>query len=151
MNSLQKQLNELKVENQEALTQLSQQNQQNADAASHVAALQTEVDQVAQSVDALTQTITTLSTQMAQISAQEQLREHAAEIKKQQDLADLRTQKKYFVVAVIPGRAWLKGADGSSISVAVGDNLDGYGKILNIDPYNGQVQTSVGTLNYATQ
>jgi outer membrane murein-binding lipoprotein Lpp len=48
------------------------------------------------------------------------------------------------VHAIIPGRAWLKTKDGSTITVTEGDNLEHYGKILVIDAPNGVVITSSG-------
>lgn len=48
------------------------------------------------------------------------------------------------VHAIIPGRAWLKSKDGSTITVTEGDTLDRYGKVLVIDASNGVVITSSG-------
>lgn len=48
------------------------------------------------------------------------------------------------VHAVIPGRAWLKQADGSILTVIEGDNLGDYGKVLAIDAPAGAVVTSSG-------
>lgn len=55
-----------------------------------------------------------------------------------------RQVKQYFVQAVIPGRAWLHGADGSMITVTVGDYIPGYGKVASIDAYSGTVETTSG-------
>jgi outer membrane murein-binding lipoprotein Lpp len=48
------------------------------------------------------------------------------------------------VHAIIPGRAWLKSRDGTTITVTEGDSLDRYGKVLVIDASNGVVITSSG-------
>lgn len=48
------------------------------------------------------------------------------------------------VHAIIPGRAWLKSKDGSTLTVTEGDTLDRYGKVLVIDASNGVVITSSG-------
>lgn len=48
------------------------------------------------------------------------------------------------VHAIIPGRAWLKSRDGSTITVTEGDSLDRFGKVLVIDASNGVVITSSG-------
>jgi hypothetical protein len=58
--------------------------------------------------------------------------------------SEIRKKKQYFVQAVVPGRAWLKAADGTVETVAVGDDLSGYGKVTSIDPYSGAVETSTG-------
>ena len=52
----------------------------------------------------------------------------------------------YYVKAMIQGRAWLMTSEGASTTVAVGDNLPGYGDISSIDVDNGQVVTSSGTV-----
>lgn len=56
----------------------------------------------------------------------------------------LRRKKSYFVQAVIPGRAWLRGADGSAITITKGDKIPGYGRVVAIDPYSGTVAMSSG-------
>jgi len=62
----------------------------------------------------------------------------------------VRQQKRYFVQAVIPGRAWLRGADGSAITIIRGDKVPGYGSVVAIDPYSGTVTMSSGIkLSYA--
>jgi hypothetical protein len=58
----------------------------------------------------------------------------------------------YSVQAIIPGRAWLKSDSGETVTVAEGDMLKNYGKIIKIDPYDGVVQIDSGgrtvTLSY---
>lgn len=51
---------------------------------------------------------------------------------------------EYQVHAVIPGRAWLKSTKGTIITVAEGDSLGNYGKVLVIDAAHGLVLTSSG-------
>ncbi len=54
-------------------------------------------------------------------------------------------EPEYTVHAVIPGRAWLKSSKGQQIiTVAEGDAVGNYGKILVIDAANGVVLTSSG-------
>ncbi|MFA5959474.1 MAG: type IVB secretion system protein IcmG/DotF [Tatlockia sp.] len=50
----------------------------------------------------------------------------------------------YHIQAVIPGRAWLIAANGSTITVREGTQLAGYGVITLIDPNQGRVVTSSG-------
>ncbi|MDX2165206.1 MAG: hypothetical protein SFW07_07310 [Gammaproteobacteria bacterium] len=52
----------------------------------------------------------------------------------------------YYVKAMIQGRAWLMTSDGASKTVAVGDNLPGYGVVSSIDVNNSEVFTSSGTV-----
>jgi hypothetical protein len=50
----------------------------------------------------------------------------------------------YTVQAIIPGRAWLKSENGETVTVAEGDTLRGYGRIVKIDPYDGVVELDIG-------
>lgn len=50
----------------------------------------------------------------------------------------------YTVQAIIPGRAWLKGDSGDTVTVAEGDTLRDYGRITKIDPYDGVVEIDTG-------
>jgi len=50
----------------------------------------------------------------------------------------------YVVQAIIPGRAWLKGDSGDTVTVAEGDTLRDYGRITKIDPYDGVVEIDTG-------
>jgi len=52
----------------------------------------------------------------------------------------------YFVKAIIPNRAWLTTPGGSSITVSVGDNLPGYGSIVEINAPMGTITTSSGAI-----
>ena len=63
-------------------------------------------------------------------------------------LQRIRRAKRYYVQAVIPGRAWLKGADGSALTITVGSTIPGYGKVRSIDPYSGIVSISSGIKLY---
>lgn len=51
---------------------------------------------------------------------------------------------KYYIQAVIPGRAWLVAENGTTLTVRVGSILGGYGVIRAIDPNTGRVATSSG-------
>lgn len=53
----------------------------------------------------------------------------------------------YFVRAMIQGRAWLTiGCCGRVITVAVGDNIPGYGIVRVINPLQGTITTSAGAI-----
>ena len=58
----------------------------------------------------------------------------------------------YTVQAIIPGRAWLKSESGDTVTVAEGDVLKDYGRVVKIDPYDGVVNIDTGskviTLSY---
>jgi intracellular multiplication protein IcmG len=54
------------------------------------------------------------------------------------------THGAYTVQAIIPGRAWLKSESGETITVAEGDTIKGYGRVVKIDPYDGVVNINTG-------
>jgi intracellular multiplication protein IcmG len=51
---------------------------------------------------------------------------------------------KYYIQAVIPGRAWLIAGNGSTLTVREGSQIRGYGVVKLIDPNQGRVVTSSG-------
>ena len=51
---------------------------------------------------------------------------------------------RYFIQAVIPGRAWLIATNGSTLTVREGTMISGYGLVTLIDPRQGRVLTSSG-------
>ena len=58
--------------------------------------------------------------------------------------ATANTKPIYTVQAVIPGRAWLSTNDGSTLTVAVGDVVPGFGEVVSIDSMKGLVVTRSG-------
>ena len=50
----------------------------------------------------------------------------------------------YYIQAVIPGRAWLIGTNGSTLTVREGTKIAGYGTVKLIDSLQGRVLTSSG-------
>ncbi|HHF7363385.1 TPA: type IVB secretion system protein IcmG/DotF [Legionella anisa] len=53
-------------------------------------------------------------------------------------------QINYYINAVIPGRAWLIGTNGSTLTVREGSKIAGYGVVKLIDSMQGRVLTSSG-------
>jgi septal ring factor EnvC (AmiA/AmiB activator) len=51
----------------------------------------------------------------------------------------------YTVQAIIPGRAWLKSEAGDTITVAEGDVLKSFGRVIKLDPYDGIVEVDTGS------
>jgi intracellular multiplication protein IcmG len=51
---------------------------------------------------------------------------------------------KYYIQAVIPGRAWLIATNGSTLTVREGTTIAGYGMVKLIDPNQGRITTSSG-------
>lgn len=53
---------------------------------------------------------------------------------------------KYYIQAVIPGRAWLIATNGSTLTVREGTIIAGYGTVKLIDPNQGRITTSSGQI-----
>jgi hypothetical protein len=53
-------------------------------------------------------------------------------------------EPEYKVHAIMSGRAWLKSTEGQIVSVAEGDSIESYGRIIVIDAPNSVVLTSSG-------
>jgi len=54
--------------------------------------------------------------------------------------------QKYYIQAVIPGRAWLMATNGTTLTVREGTSVAGYGIVKLIDPIQGRVMTSSGQM-----
>lgn len=53
---------------------------------------------------------------------------------------------RYYIQAVIPGRAWLVDDNGNTLTVREGSHIPGYGRVRLIDPNQGRVMTSSGMI-----
>jgi uncharacterized coiled-coil protein SlyX len=52
----------------------------------------------------------------------------------------------YFVRAMVPGRAWLQASNGTTLSVAVGNEVPGHGTVASVALSSGQVVMSDGSV-----
>jgi intracellular multiplication protein IcmG len=117
------------------------------------------------SVDNIQTQLTQLNTTLAVISDKIQAQENklAEEAKEAQEAKKITVAKNllskpkpvvkkpvYYVMAIVPGRAWLKTEKGATITVGSGTVIQGYGKVVSIDPQLGRVITSSGgVIKYA--
>lgn len=53
---------------------------------------------------------------------------------------------RYYIQAMIPGRAWIKSKKGATITVRRGSIVRGYGRVLSIDVENGRIVTTSGNV-----
>lgn len=67
-------------------------------------------------------------------------------VMKTQRIVKYAPKKKYYVQAIVLGRAWLKSSDGHTITVGEGSEIPGYGRVALIDPPEGEVTTSSGEI-----
>lgn len=116
---------------------------------SKMTGLNTSVTQMMAKIDELNQVVAQLT---AKIEAQEAERLKARVVVQQRPrsratLAHRRSNEpsaRYFIQAVIPGRAWLVATNGSTLTVREGTVIAGYGMVKLIDSRQGRVLTSSG-------
>ncbi|BCA94126.1 type IV secretion system protein IcmG [Legionella antarctica] len=94
----------------------------------------------------LNQVIGNLSTQVAEQSAEINMLMSRYKPKPVKRVTPhIRVQRiVYYIQAVIPGRAWLIGSNGSTLTVREGTKIAGYGTVKLIDSMQGRVLTSSG-------
>jgi intracellular multiplication protein IcmG len=122
--------------------------------------VRSEVSNVSQQVGSVNNNISNLNNEIANLNVvikglSTQLAKQTEEI----NILMARTQPKpvlkqiiktttppliYYIQAVIPGRAWLIGTNGSTLTVREGTRVAGYGVVKLIDPLQGRVVTSSG-------
>lgn len=122
--------------------------------------MRSEVNNVGQQVGAVNNNISNLNNEIANLNQviknlSQQLAKQTEEI----NVLMVRTQQKpvlkktvkastppllFNIQAVIPGRAWLIGSNGSTLTVREGTKIAGYGIVKLIDPLQGRVVTSSG-------
>ncbi|RUR12244.1 type IVB secretion system protein IcmG/DotF [Legionella sp. km772] len=122
--------------------------------------VRSEVGTVSQQVNSVNSNVQNLNNQIASLNQvinnlSTQLAKQTEEI----NVLMVRTQPKrvikhiskpmtsplvYYIQAVIPGRAWIIGTNGSTLTVREGTKIAGYGVVKLIDPLEGRVVTSSG-------
>lgn len=122
--------------------------------------VRSEVSTVSQQVGVVNNNVNNLNNQIASLN--QVINNLSSQLAKQSDEIGVlmaRTQPKkivthiiktstpaliYYIQAVIPGRAWLIGTNGSTLTVREGTKIAGYGIVKLIDPLEGRVVTSSG-------
>ncbi len=106
--------------------------------------IMTSIESLAQRVDQLS---TTLDTEVQRIEHALAARTRTVHKKSSHHQQRLKPEiVKYYVEAVIPGRAWLIGSNSTTITVSVGTPIPGYGRVRTIDAAQGRVLTSSGKI-----
>lgn len=130
------------------LVALTQQNQNTA----------SQLDQISISLSSLNATMSNLTNAMANVEdnmralsnriAQIQQLQIRQETQVQKELHNEQLQREvtYYIQALVPGRAWLQGSNGATLTVRRGDKVPNYGTIEKIDSKLGIVVTSSGKI-----
>ncbi|MGE3919449.1 MAG: hypothetical protein AB7F64_00645 [Gammaproteobacteria bacterium] len=121
---------------------------------SQIAALGNQVNDLANNMAAIQTNLNTVSQQLQSLAvAVQEQQAHLAAPKviykpKKHHYKPVQAQPKpiYHIEAIIPDRAWLRAADGTSITVTKGSSLYGYGIVRRIDAVKGLVFTSSGAI-----
>ena len=129
----------------------NQQNMQNA-----ISTLNSQLGGINGNLNAISAKMAELSTTIANLSAKvdEQSREiDQLTIKRTKAINAVHRMRhkpgmtiKYYIQAVIPGRAWLIATNGNTLTVREGSIVPGYGVIKLIDPNQGCILTSSGRM-----
>jgi intracellular multiplication protein IcmG len=139
-SALQQKVASIEVTQQSVQSEVSSVSQQ-------VGNVNTNVNTLSSQINKLNQTISELSNQVAKQSAEINVlmdRTKPKPVKRVVLPRQVNEQIFYYINAVIPGRAWLIGTNGSTLTVREGSNIAGYGVVKLIDSMQGRVLTSSG-------
>jgi intracellular multiplication protein IcmG len=101
----------------------------------NISAMQDSMNTLNASIDTFTQQLAGINAKLAKPAPKKTIQEPMAP-----------PPVTYTVKAMVPGRAWLKGNDGSLLTVSTGSSLPSHGQVTNIDLQQGQVTTSDGSV-----
>jgi intracellular multiplication protein IcmG len=139
-NVLKQKVASIEVTQQSVQSEVNSMNQQVGNVNSNVNALNAQISK-------LNQVIGDLSTQVAKQSEEINVlmeRTKPKLIKRIIHVQPSAPQIIYYINAVIPGRAWLIGTNGSTLTIREGSNIEGYGVVKLIDSLQGRILTSSG-------
>jgi intracellular multiplication protein IcmG len=121
-----------------------------------------EIGQIANALSAVTKTLEQVDDKMSQLRVSlanlsdqfEQQKYQLSELKQQQqqvasktsDVVHKPSKPVYYIQAIIPGRAWLKNTNGTTLTVSEGQTVPGNGEVRIIDPIQGRVVLSSGQI-----
>lgn len=139
-SALKQKVDSIETNQQNVQSQVSSMNEQ-------VGNVNNNVNNLSSQISKLNQTISDLTTQLARQS--EEINVLMQRTKPKPIRRVVRPQHYgqaniYYINAVIPGRAWLIGTNGSTLTVREGTKIAGYGVVKLIDPMEGRVLTSSG-------
>ncbi len=135
---MQQKMSALELGQQSVRSEVSSVNSQLGGLTTNLGTLTAQIEQLNQTIASLTTKVAEQSQDIARLTA-------VRKAPKPRPLARKMIQTtKYYIQAVIPGRAWLIAANGSTLTVREGTAVPGYGVIKLIDPNQGRVLTSSG-------
>ncbi len=139
-SALQQKVASIEANQQSVQSEVSSMNQQVGNVNNNVSTLSAEITK-------LNQVISNLSGMVAKQSEEINVlmeRTKPKPVRRIVRLQQVNQQVIYYINAVIPGRAWLIGSNGSTLTVREGTKIAGYGIVKLIDSMQGRVLTSSG-------
>ncbi|ETO92533.1 type IVB secretion system protein IcmG/DotF [Legionella oakridgensis] len=133
-------LSALEVTQQSMRSEVSSMSNQLGGVNSNVNELAAHLSQLNQAITALNAKIDEQSQEIEQLMARTKPKPAPRLVRKMVPV------KKYYIQAVIPGRAWLISSNGTTLTVREGSIVPGYGLVKLIDPNQGRVMTSSGQI-----
>lgn len=113
-----------------------------------VSSMNNTLDALTSKIAGLTETITALNTKL-EAQALEITRltvKQAPRVAQRYRAHAHASYLRYYIQAVIPGRAWLVATNGTTLTVREGSTIPGYGLVKLIDPSQGRILTGSGQM-----
>ena len=105
--------------------------------------LRDAVSKAQQDISSVSQNVSQLTVAMQQLLLEIQQLNPPSKIKSKKKAT--KPLAIYHIRAIVPGRVWLESADGKSVTLRVGNKLEGYGTVEVISPQQGMVLMSDGS------
>lgn len=131
-------LSTLEVTQQSMRSEVDAVNTQLGGLNTNVTALSNQIVQLNQTIAALSAKLDEQSAVIEKLTVKAKRKVMSHKVKKAQ------TPFRYYLQAVIPGRAWLIATNGSTLTVREGTKIPRYGVVKLIDPLQGRVLMSSG-------
>lgn len=139
-SGLRQKVDSIESNQQNVQSQVSSMNEQ-------VGNVNNNVNNLTSQISRLNQTITDLTTQLSKQSEEINVlmeRTKPKPIRRAMPPRQFHQANIYYINAVIPGRAWLIGTNGSTLTIREGTKIAGYGVVKLIDSMEGRILTSSG-------
>lgn len=138
--ALKQEVDSIAVNQQNVQSQVSSINEQVGNVNNNVNNLSNQISKLNQTISDLTNQLNKQSTEITILME----RTKPKPIKRPMRLPQMSEVNIYYISAVIPGRAWLIGTNGSTLTVREGTKIAGYGVVKLIDSMEGRILTSSG-------
>jgi intracellular multiplication protein IcmG len=139
--------NQMPVAAESVVNRLNTLEQQINTEQSNLASVSNQINDLQSSISNVDSKISSLTASlqaMADIVAKQQASLAAKQAK--QKAINAAPKPIYYVKAMVPGRAWITTGNGETLTVSLGNNLPGYGRVEVIDPTQGTLITSSGAI-----